>query len=94
MSVEYALLCNTGLIIMLDGCAASLPMHALGEPPTGLMVAGMGGSDRRVLSVAIAIEEALERSFGRRRRRSGWHETATREAVNAREGSRLREGAV
>ena len=38
----------------------SLPCHSPGEEaPIGLMVAGVGGSDRRVLAVARAIEESL-----------------------------------
>ena len=50
---------NTGLINMLDGCAASLPCQQPGELPVGLMVAGMGGSDQKVLAVARALEGAL-----------------------------------
>mmetsp|Transcript_44262 Transcript_44262/g.145015 ORF Transcript_44262/g.145015 Transcript_44262/m.145015 type:complete len:463 (-) Transcript_44262:69-1457(-) len=62
---EYArwnlrMLRNPGLINMIDGCAVSLPCHSPGEEaPIGLMVAGVGGSDRRVLAVARAIEESL-----------------------------------
>ena len=50
---------NTGLINMLDGCAASLPCHFADEPPVGMMVAGLGGTDRHVLAAARAIEGAL-----------------------------------
>eukprot|EP00312_Isochrysidales_sp_CCMP1244_P042890 CAMPEP_0202765506 /NCGR_PEP_ID=MMETSP1388-20130828/28464_1 /ASSEMBLY_ACC=CAM_ASM_000864 /TAXON_ID=37098 /ORGANISM="Isochrysis sp, Strain CCMP1244" /LENGTH=104 /DNA_ID=CAMNT_0049434081 /DNA_START=115 /DNA_END=429 /DNA_ORIENTATION=- len=62
---EYArwnlrMLRNPGLINMIDGCAVLLPCHSPGEEaPIGLMVAGVGGSDRRVLAVARAIEESL-----------------------------------
>lgn len=53
------LLRNTGLINMLDGCAASLPCHTNGEPPVGLMVAGLAGEDKHVLAAARAVEGAL-----------------------------------
>jgi aspartyl-tRNA(Asn)/glutamyl-tRNA(Gln) amidotransferase subunit A len=52
---------NTGLINFLDGCAATLPCHAKGTPPVGLMVCGTAMSDRRTLAVAAAIEQALTR---------------------------------
>ncbi len=55
------LLRNTGLINFLDGCAATLPCHRHGEPPVGLMVCGVGGSDRRTLAVAAALERVLDR---------------------------------
>ncbi len=52
---------NTGLINFLDGCAASVPCHAKGTAPVGLMVCGTAMSDRRTLTVAAAIEQALAR---------------------------------
>jgi len=52
---------NNGLINFLDGCAASLPCHESGGAPVGLMVCGIGGSDRHTLSVSAAIERALAR---------------------------------
>ncbi|HWA36626.1 MAG TPA: amidase [Burkholderiales bacterium] len=53
------LLRNHGLINFLDGCAASLPCHANGAAPVGLMVCGTAGTDRRILAVSRAIERAL-----------------------------------
>jgi aspartyl-tRNA(Asn)/glutamyl-tRNA(Gln) amidotransferase subunit A len=50
---------NTGLVNFLDGCAATLPCHEPGAAPVGLMVCGVGGSDRRILAVSAAIERAL-----------------------------------
>ena len=50
-----------GLVNFLDGCAASLPCHARGAAPVGLMVCGPAMSDRRILAVAAAIEQALAR---------------------------------
>jgi aspartyl-tRNA(Asn)/glutamyl-tRNA(Gln) amidotransferase subunit A len=50
-----------GLVNFLDGCAASLPCHASGTAPVGLMVCGPAMSDRRILAVAAAVEGALAR---------------------------------
>jgi aspartyl-tRNA(Asn)/glutamyl-tRNA(Gln) amidotransferase subunit A len=50
---------NPTTINMIDGCAISLPMHEPGEAPTGFMLAGVGGSDRRVLAIAAGIEALL-----------------------------------
>jgi aspartyl-tRNA(Asn)/glutamyl-tRNA(Gln) amidotransferase subunit A len=50
---------NTGLVNFLDGCALSLPCHAPGTAPVGLMVCGMAMQDRYLLGVGIAVEGAL-----------------------------------
>jgi aspartyl-tRNA(Asn)/glutamyl-tRNA(Gln) amidotransferase subunit A len=50
---------NTGLVNFLDGCAATLPCHAPGEAPVGLMVSGVAMADRHVLAVAKAVEGVL-----------------------------------
>ncbi|MEK6245725.1 MAG: amidase [Pseudomonadota bacterium] len=52
---------NTGLANFLDGCAATLPCHAPGEAPVGLMVCGVAMSDRHVLAAACAVEGVLAR---------------------------------
>jgi aspartyl-tRNA(Asn)/glutamyl-tRNA(Gln) amidotransferase subunit A len=57
--VNLLMLRNPTVVNVLDGCAASVPMHAPGEPPTGLMVAGLQGSDEQVLRVAAWIEERM-----------------------------------
>ncbi len=54
------LLRNPSAINLLDGCAVSLPCHAPGTLPVGLMVAGPAMSDARILAVARAIERALQ----------------------------------
>jgi aspartyl-tRNA(Asn)/glutamyl-tRNA(Gln) amidotransferase subunit A len=64
---EYAranllMLRNPTVVNVLDGCAASVPMHESGEPPTGLMVAGFAGQDSDLLRVAAWIEEHLWQS--------------------------------
>lgn len=56
---------NTGLGNILDGCGVTLPCQAPGEAPVGLSVAGLAGSDRRVLAVAQSVEAALVSLTGR-----------------------------
>jgi aspartyl-tRNA(Asn)/glutamyl-tRNA(Gln) amidotransferase subunit A len=50
---------NTGLVNFLDGCAATIPCHAPGEAPVGLMLSGVAMTDRRVLAVARSAEGVL-----------------------------------
>jgi aspartyl-tRNA(Asn)/glutamyl-tRNA(Gln) amidotransferase subunit A len=50
---------NPTVINLIDGCAASVPMHQEGEPPTGLMVSGLADQDTAVLRIAAWIEERL-----------------------------------
>ncbi|MFL9880458.1 amidase [Herbaspirillum rhizosphaerae] len=51
---------NPTLINFLDGCAVSLPCHAAGTAPVGLGLAAAGGNDRRLLSIALAVETLLK----------------------------------
>ena len=50
---------NPTLINFLDGCALSLPCHAPGQAPVGLMLAGLGGHDREILALGAAVEPIL-----------------------------------
>jgi aspartyl-tRNA(Asn)/glutamyl-tRNA(Gln) amidotransferase subunit A len=50
---------NTGLVNFLDGCAATVPCHAPGEAPAGLMISGVAMADRHVLAVARSVEGVL-----------------------------------
>jgi aspartyl-tRNA(Asn)/glutamyl-tRNA(Gln) amidotransferase subunit A len=50
---------NCTLINMIDGCAISLPAHREGEVPVGLMLAGAGGSDRRIFELAAGMEAVI-----------------------------------
>ena len=50
---------NPTLINFLDGCAISLPCHRAGDAPVGLSLAAAGGQDRRLLSLALAVEQLL-----------------------------------
>ncbi|HWI82622.1 amidase [Ramlibacter sp.] len=51
---------NPTLINFLDGCALSVPCHAPGTAPAGFMIAGGAMSDRRVLSLGLALEAILQ----------------------------------
>jgi len=50
---------NPALINFLDGCALSLPCHAAGDAPVGLMLAGVAGQDRKILEIGLAVEALL-----------------------------------
>ena len=58
-AANLLILRNPTLINFLDGCALSLPCHAQGTAPVGLMVAGTAGQDRRILGIGLAMEAAL-----------------------------------
>ncbi len=49
------LLRNPAAVNLFDGCALSVPCQAPGTAPVGLMIAGLGGSDARVLAVGRTI---------------------------------------
>ncbi|MGA2551412.1 MAG: amidase [Burkholderiaceae bacterium] len=51
---------NTSLINYLDGCALSLPCHAPGTAPVGLMVAGCAMSDQAILALGRGLEAVLD----------------------------------
>jgi len=53
--LNYLLLRNPSAINFLDGCAISLPCHARGAPPAGLMLAAPAMHDARLLSIAAAV---------------------------------------
>jgi aspartyl-tRNA(Asn)/glutamyl-tRNA(Gln) amidotransferase subunit A len=57
--LNFLLLRNPSAINFLDGCAISLPCHAPGAPPAGLMLAAPAMEDARLLAIAIAVEAAL-----------------------------------
>lgn len=58
-AANLLILRNPTLINFLDGCALSLPCHAQGTAPVGLMIAGTAGQDRRILGIGLAVEAAL-----------------------------------
>jgi aspartyl-tRNA(Asn)/glutamyl-tRNA(Gln) amidotransferase subunit A len=53
------LLRNPSLGNFLDRCSISLPCHAAGEAPVGLMLVGETGGDAALFAVAAGIEAAL-----------------------------------
>jgi Asp-tRNA(Asn)/Glu-tRNA(Gln) amidotransferase A subunit family amidase len=53
------LLRNTSVVNMLDGCALSIPCHAPGELPAGLMLWHGALRDNAVLNSGLAAEHAL-----------------------------------
>ncbi|SNS62963.1 aspartyl-tRNA(Asn)/glutamyl-tRNA(Gln) amidotransferase subunit A [Noviherbaspirillum humi] len=57
--VNGLMLRNPSTINLLDGCAVSLPCHAPGDLPAGLMIAGPAMSDARVMGVALSVERLL-----------------------------------
>jgi aspartyl-tRNA(Asn)/glutamyl-tRNA(Gln) amidotransferase subunit A len=54
--VNGLVLRNPAVINLLDGCAISIPNHAEGEPPTGLMLACSGGLDHQLFRCAAAAD--------------------------------------
>jgi aspartyl-tRNA(Asn)/glutamyl-tRNA(Gln) amidotransferase subunit A len=50
---------NPMMFNILDCCGISIPMHRPSDAPTGFMVIGQGGTDRRTLSISAAIEAVL-----------------------------------
>ncbi len=58
--VNALLLRNPSIVNMLDGCALSLPCHAPGELPVGLMLWHAALHDDAVLAIALQVERALQ----------------------------------
>ena len=61
--VNALLLRNTSVVNMLDGCAISIPCHAPGELPVGLMIWQEAMRDDTVLNIALQAEAALAQAF-------------------------------
>ncbi len=57
--INMALLRNTSVGNFLDRCSISLPCHAPGEPPVGLMLTGAHMADAHLFRVAASVEAAL-----------------------------------
>jgi len=55
------LLRNTAVVNMLDGCAISIPCHAAGELPVGLMLWAPAMQDDTVLNLALEAERILQK---------------------------------
>lgn len=57
--VNILTLRNPSVGNFLDWCALSIPCHAPGAAPVGLMLLAPGGSDQRLLAVGAGVEKAL-----------------------------------
>jgi aspartyl-tRNA(Asn)/glutamyl-tRNA(Gln) amidotransferase subunit A len=57
--LNLLILRNPTVVNLLDGCAISLPMQAGEEPPSGLMLAGLHGTDDELLRIANWMEARL-----------------------------------
>jgi aspartyl-tRNA(Asn)/glutamyl-tRNA(Gln) amidotransferase subunit A len=57
--INALLLRNTSVVNMLDGCALSLPCHAPGEAPVGLMAWHGALHDDAILNLSLQIENLL-----------------------------------
>ena len=69
---------NPSIANFLDRCSISIPCHRAGDAPVGLMLIGEHGADRRLLSIAAAIEEVVSPDARRsqpahRCRADEWH---------------------
>lgn len=56
---DYAMLRNPSVVNFLDGCALTIPCHAPGTGPVGLMLVGQSGADWPLLAVGLAVEAAI-----------------------------------
>jgi aspartyl-tRNA(Asn)/glutamyl-tRNA(Gln) amidotransferase subunit A len=54
-----AMLRNPSVANFLDRCSISIPYHAPGDAPVGLMLIGEHGADRKLFAMAAAAEKAL-----------------------------------
>ncbi len=57
--LNFLLLRNPAMINFFDGCAISLPCHAPGDAPAGLMLAAPAMRDAALLGLAAAVEAVL-----------------------------------
>lgn len=55
--VNLRCLRNTSSVNYVDGCAISLPCHAEGTAPVGLMLSSVNGDDDRLLEIAATVEK-------------------------------------
>jgi len=60
MRTNALMLRNPSIVNFLDGCAVSIPCHEPGSAPVGLTLFGLRESDRKLLSVAAAVEQCLQ----------------------------------
>ncbi len=56
---NFLMLRNPAVVNFLDRCAISIPCHQAGDAPVGLMLVGQHGDDRRLLTIAAAVEALI-----------------------------------
>jgi aspartyl-tRNA(Asn)/glutamyl-tRNA(Gln) amidotransferase subunit A len=61
--INFLVLRNPSVANFLDRCSISIPCHRPGEAPVGLMLIGEHDADRRLLSIAAAVETAVSPSL-------------------------------
>jgi aspartyl-tRNA(Asn)/glutamyl-tRNA(Gln) amidotransferase subunit A len=57
--VNMLVLRNPSIVNFLDRCSISIPCHRAGDAPVGLMLIGEHDADRKLLSIAAAIEKVV-----------------------------------
>jgi aspartyl-tRNA(Asn)/glutamyl-tRNA(Gln) amidotransferase subunit A len=60
LKTNMTLIRNCVLANFLDRCSVTIPCHEPDQPPVGFMLIGETMADRRVLSVARALERVLD----------------------------------
>ena len=64
-TVNVLMLRNPTIANVLDRCAISIPCHRRGDAPVGLMLVGEHGADRRLFSIAAAVEQIVSPEPGK-----------------------------
>lgn len=54
---------NPSIVNFFDGCALSVPCHDPGDAPVGLMIAGTQNTDRKILSIGLAVEKVIKKQM-------------------------------
>jgi len=62
--INFRMLRNAAVINLFDGCALSVPCHAPGTAPVGLMIAGTQNTDRKILAIGLAVEGIIGKLHG------------------------------
>jgi len=55
---------NPSIVNLFDGCALSVPCQDPGSAPVGMMIAGTQNTDRRILSIGMAVEKIVSAPLG------------------------------
>lgn len=65
--INGRMLRNPAIVNLFDGCALSVPCHAPGTAPVGLMIAGTQNTDHRILSIGLAVERVVSNQLSRKK---------------------------